>query len=187
MIYPQKISSKKLDSFLKVFGYAILFISILLMIINKLTTPDLYWSHLSICGFVYIWLTVKYSITNTRNIANHVMIQTILIAMLTCFVDYRIGYKGWSLNISLPIIIIIANFAMFIITILNYKDYGKYAISQLAIVLLSLSIVFFVYKGYAKINPLITVSIIISIFNFVISLNLCYRDFKEEIIRRFNI
>lgn len=187
MIYPKKINSKKIDNFFKKFNFIVILISIILLIINKLTTPNIYWSHLCIFGFIYIYLTVRYSITRRSNIANHVMVQTILLAILMYFIDYRIGYKGWSINISLPILIIISNIAMFIITIISYKHYEKYAASQLIIVLLSLSIIYFIYRGYVTANSLINISIIISIFNFVASLILCHRDLKEEIIRKFNI
>ena len=187
MIYPKKINSKKIDSFLKIFSFIVVFISIILLFINKLTTPNIYWSHLCILGFIYIYLTVRYSIKRTKNIANHIMIQTIFLALLVYFIDYRIGYNGWSINLALPIIIIISNIAMFVITIVNYKNYGKYATSQLIIVILSLSIIYFIYIGYVKVNALINISIIISIFNFLVSLILCHRDFKEEIIRKLNI
>ena len=187
MIYPKKIKSKKIDVFLKIFTYSLILVSIILVVINKLTTPDIYWSFLCIFGFIYIALTVRYSVTKTRNIAGHVMIQTILLSALMFFIDYHLGYSGWSINISWPILIMISKVAMFIITIVGYKDYGKYAISQLIIVLFSLSMIYLVYKGYAKANVLINIAVLISIFSFQVSLLLCYRDFKEEIIKRFNI
>ena len=187
MIYPKKIKSKKINKFLKIFTYSLILASILLVIINKLTTPNIYWSVLCIFGFIYTNITVRYSMTKTRNIAGHVMIQTILLAILVIFIDYRIGYIGWSINMAIPILIMISNIAMFIITIISYKHYGKYAVSQLVIVLLSLSIIYLVYKGYAKANILINISVMISIVNFLVSLVLCHRDFKEEIIKKFNI
>lgn len=187
MIYPKKIKSKKIDKFLKIFRFILIIVSVVLLIINKLTTPSIYWSLLCIFGFIYTFLTVRYSITRKNNIANYVMIQTFLLSILMYFIDFHIGYIGWSINISLPIIIIISNVTMFIITIISYKHYEKYATSQLIIVLLSLSIIYFIFKGYAKANILINISIIISIFNFLVSLILCHRDFKEEIIRKFNI
>ena len=187
MIYPKKISSKKIDNFLKIFFICVILVSIVLLIINMITTPDIYWSHLCIVGFIYIFFTVKYSITKLRNISGYVVVQTILLAVLMYFIDYRIGYIGWSINIAIPILIIISNITMFILTIINYKNYGKYAINQLIIVILSLSMIYFVYKGYVNNNALINISIIISIFNFLFSLILCFRDFKEEIIRKFNI
>ena len=187
MIYPKKISSKKIDSFFKIFKLIVVLISIILLIINRLTTPNIYWSHLCIFGFIYIYFTVRYSVTRRANIANHVMIQTILLSVLMYFIDYRIGYTGWSITIAFPILIIIANIAMFIITIISYKHYEKYATSQLIIVLLSLSVIYFIYRGYVMANALINISIVISIFNFLVSLFLCHRDLKEDIIRKFNI
>ena len=187
MLYPQKISSKKIDKITHILRNSVILLSIVLLFINYLTTPKIYWSHLCIAGFIYIYFTVRYSITRTRNIAGYVMVQTLLLAAVMFFVDYRIGYTGWAINISIPILIIIANIAMLILTIINYKDYGKYAISQLIIVLLSLSMVIFVYKGLAKASFLISMAIFMSVFNFAVSLALCHRDFKEEIIRKFNI
>ena len=187
MIYPKKIKSKKIDVFLKIFTFILVLVSILLVVINRLVTPNIYWSALCIFGFIYINLTVRYSITKTRNIAGYVVFQTILLSALVFFIDYRIGYRGWSINISVPILIMISNIAMFIITIMNYKHYEKYAISQLMIVLLSLSMIYLVYKGYATANFLIKISIIISIYNFLVSLLLCHKDFKEELIKKLNI
>ncbi len=187
MIYPKKISNKKIDRFTKILRLVVIILSAVLLLINYLTTPNIYWSHLCILGFVYIYFTIRYSITQTRNIANYVVAQTILIAAIMFIIDYRLGYRGWSVNISIPILIMIANATMFILTIINYKDYGKYAISQLIIVLLSASLSYIVHKGYVKGNVLINISIIISAINFIFSLILCHRDFKEEIIREFNL
>ena len=187
MIYPKKISSKKVNVFVNAFSLCVIAVSIILLIINYFTTPNIYWSHLCICGFLYIYFTVKYSVIMTRNISEYVTIQTVLLAILIYFIDYRLGYSGWSVNIALPIILLIANITMFVVTIINYKNYGKYAINQLIIVLLSLSTIYFVKKGNVPNNALINISIIISMFNFLVSLILCYKDFKEEIIRKFNI
>ena len=167
MIYPKKISSKKLDVFLNITTISLIVISVILLIINLLTSPNIYWSHLCIIGFIYAFFTIKYSIVNTTNISNHVVIQTILLSALICFVDYRIGYRGWSINIAIPILLIISNITMFIITLASYKHYGKYAISQLIIVLISMSTIYFIYKGYAKNSAINNISIIISIINAI--------------------
>ena len=123
MIYPKKISSKKVDTFINIFRICILLISILLLIINKLTTPRIYWSHLCILGFIYIYLTVRYSIASTRNIAGYVTIQTILLALLIYFIDYRLGYRGWSINIAFPILIINKLNALIFFLALSYTPF----------------------------------------------------------------
>lgn len=187
MIYPKKTSSKKIKVFLRIFAFCVIILSCLLLIINYLTSPNIYWSHFCILGFLYIFLTVRHSMTKTQNISGYVLFQTLLLAIILYYADYKMGYKGWSFSIFIPILIIIANITMFILTIINHKKYAKYAVNQLIIVLLSLSIIYFVYKGYAKYNMLINMSILISSVNFGLSLLLCHRDYKEEIIRKFNI
>ncbi len=186
MIYPKKIKNKTINKFFKITILVLALVSIALLILNKLTTPDIYWSHLCIIGFIYIYCTVRYSLTKATNIAGHIMVQSVLTALFLYFIDYQIGYKGWSINICFPIIVIFANIAMFIITIVSHKHFGKFAISQLVIVLLSLSSTYFIYKGLIKASLLINVSILISIINFGFSLILCHKDYKEELVRKFN-
>lgn len=187
MIYPKKINSKKIDVFFRILSGVLILVSILLVVINVFATPNIYWSPLCILGFIYTYLTVKYSITKKTNIAHHVMIQTVLTSILLFVIDYRLGYKGWSASIALPILILFANASMFAITITNYKHYAKYATSQLIITMLSILLIFLVHYGQAKLNALVIITIVISSIGFILSLILCHRDFKEEIIRKFNI
>ena len=187
MIYPKKIKNKTINKFFKITILVLALVSIALLILNKLTTPDIYWSHLCIIGFIYIYFTVRYSVTRNKPVSRHIMFQSILLALLLYFIDYRIGFKGWSVNICFPILIIISNIAMFIITIISHRHYRKNAISQLIIVLLSLSIIYFIYKGFIQASLLINISIAISIINFLFSLIMCHKDIKEELTRKFNM
>ena len=160
MLYPQKLSSKKTNILLKVMLAISLVIAGILVLINKLTSPGVHWAALSNAGIIYIWITVIYSLNKNINIAAHVMIQTIAISILTVFIDYRIGFSGWSLELSIPIILIIANITMFILTIVSHR----------------------------KSNVVLCyVAIGISILNFLITIILCAKDVKEAIIRKFHI
>ena len=187
MLYPKKIKSKTINKAFKIVVLVLTIVSIVLLIINKLTTPNIYWSHLCIFGFIYIFFTVRYSVTSNATVSRHIMFQSILLALLLYFIDYRIGYKGWSVNICFPILIITSNIAMFIITIISHRHYRKNAISQLVIVLLSLSIIYFIYKGFIQASVLINTSIAISVINFLFSLIMCHKDIKEELTRNFNM
>ena len=81
MLYPQKLSSKKSNLIIKSLLIVSIIIAILLVIINKLTTPEIHWAALANSGIIYTWLTVLYSINKNTNIAAHVMIQTIAISI----------------------------------------------------------------------------------------------------------
>ena len=187
MIYPKKLSSKKGDLIFKIFLISSVILGIILFIINKLTTPNIPWATLTNAGIIYIWITVFYSIKKNTNIAGHVLIQAIAISLLTVFIDYKLGFEKWSINISMPIIIIIANVTMLILTIVSYKKYIKYAIYQLIIVLFSMIPVILLSENILENKVLSIVASSISIFNLILTLILSTKDVKEAIVRKFHI
>ena len=147
MLYPQKMNSKKSNLILK-FSISISIITaILLLIINKYTTPDIPWAAFTNAGIIYVWIVVFYSIYKNINIAGHVLLQIIAISILTIFIDNGLGYKGWSINLAIPILIIISNITMLVLTIVNYNRFVKYAIYQLIIVLFSMLPIIFIKEN----------------------------------------
>lgn len=166
---------------------ASILVSLLLILINKLTTPKIPWSALVNGGIVYSWITVMYSIRKNVNIAGHVLVQTLAISILTLFIDYKLGFKGWSINLAIPIMIIVANITMLVLTIVSYKKYIKYAIYQLIIVLFSMLPIFFMTENMVQIKTLSIIASSISIINLVFTLILSSKDVKEVIIRKFHM
>lgn len=136
---------------------------------------------------LYIWVTVLYSINKNINIAGHVLIQTIAISLLTVYIDYKTGFKAWSVNLSIPIIIIIANITMLILTIISRKKYIKYAVYQLLIVIVSTIPIFLVYENLVQDKTLSIIATTISGVNLILSLSLSAKDIKEVIVRKFHI
>lgn len=187
MIYPQKLSSKKGEKVLKILLAISVLLGIILVIINKLTTPNIHWAALANCGIIYIWITVIYSIKRSTNVAGHVLIQTIAISAAALYIDDRIGFIGWSMNIAIPIILITANVTMLILTIVTRKNYIKYAIYQLMIVLITLVSMWLILEQIIKLRILSNITIIISVINLLFSLILCFKDVKEAIIRKFHM
>lgn len=187
MIYPQKLNSKKSDLILKIAIGVSVFVAVLLVMINKLTTPKIPWAALANSGIVYIWVTVFYSIRRRVNIAGHVLLQTIAISLLTVAIDYELGMKSWSINMAIPIVIIVSNITMLILTIVSHKKFIKYAIYQLVIVLFSMLPLIFITEHIAQNKIMSFIASGISIFNLFISLLLCAKDLKEVIVRKFHM
>lgn len=128
-----------------------------------------------------------YSIRKNINIAGHVLVQTLAISALTLFIDYKLGFKGWSINLAIPIMIIVANITMLVLTIVSYKKYIKYAIYQLIIVLFSMLPIIFMTENMVQIKILSIIASSISIINLVFTLILSSKDVKEVIIRKFHM
>lgn len=187
MLYPKKLSSKKRNLIIKIILAVSLFIAILLTIINKLTTPQIHWAAVANAGILYAWITIRYSINKRTNIAGHVMIQAIAISLLMLFIDYKLGFEKWSLNISIPIIIIIANITMLILTIVSHKKFIRYAIYQLIIVLFSMIPVILIGEKIVENIVLSIIASSISVVNLILTLSLSAKDVKDAIIRKFHM
>ena len=187
MLYPQISSIKTNKLIIKILMCASLYIAFLLLLINFLVNERLSWSLICIVGIVYVWITTLYSIYKKVNIAAHVMLQTICVSALTIAIDYIIGFRGWSLEIAVPIIITIANITLFVLTIVNRKRYIKYVIYELIIFIVSLIPMILFFVGIIKSFLLVTISTSIAVVNFLLTIILCGKDVKDEIKRRFHI
>ena len=184
MIYPKEIENKDKEILVKIFLVTSVIFAAILVVINKLTTPEIPWATFACCGIIYIWVTVIYCIKRNTNIAGHVLLQMIIISFAVLFLDNTIGFNGWSVSIAIPIILITANSAMLILTIISHKKYIRYAIYQLLIVLITLISIGLILKA-TSILAIIAMSI--SAFNLIISLILSFKDIKEAIIRKFHM
>lgn len=187
MIYPQKLNSKKSNLIVKIGVSISILVAILLIVINKLTSPHIPWAALANGGIVYLWIVLYYSIHKNINIAGHVLLHTVAISILTVYIDYELGFRGWSIDLAMPILIIISNITMLILTMVSYKKFIKYAIYQLIIVLFSMLPVLLITENMVQNKTLSMIASGISIFNLIISLILCTRDVKEAVIRKFHM
>ena len=187
MIYPKKIKAKKADKIIKIFIFISILIAIILLIINKYTTPDIPWAALSNAGIIYSWVTVIYSIKKNVNIAGQVLLHFVALSVLTSYIDYMLGWKGWSINIAIPIMVIVANITMLVLTIVSHKKYIKYVIYQLIIVILSMLPIVLIQENMIENKILSIFASVVCFINFVLCLSLCTKDIKEEIIRKFHI
>ena len=187
MIYPQKLSSKNGEKVLRVLLSSSVVLGIILILINKLTTPQIHWAELANCGIIYTWITVIYCIKKRANVAGHVFIQSIVISAVLLYIDNRIGFRGWSISIGIPIVVIVANATMFILTMITYKNYIKYGIYQLMIVLASFITIGVILNKIVSLKVLSYIAIAISALSLLISLSLCSKDVKEAVIRKLHM
>lgn len=187
-LYPRIRNVKKDNIAIKIMAIISIVVSTVCLIINICTTTRYMWSLIVIVGIIYSWVTVMYSIYRNVNIASNVMVQLIAISILAICIDHIIGYTGWSLNLAIPIIIMVANTTMFILTIASFHKY-KYAIYQLIIFVLSIiPLVILLFSDEIITKKLLTIiSTSIALFTFVFSLILCGKTIIEELDRRLHM
>ena len=187
MIYPKKLNSRKSKIIIDVLLIFTMLISAILILINKLTTPNVSWAYIAICGIVYFWVTLIYSLKRNTNIAAHILVHMIATSIIVLYIDKILNFTGWSICIGIPIILMAANSTMLGLSIIDSKRYIRYAIYQLVIV--CISIVQFVIAMNLNIDfkVLNIISVVISLLNFIISLILSYKEFYKIIVCKFHI
>ncbi len=173
MLYPKLINVKKSKETIYILGFINVFLFILMLISNYMFSNKLNWSIVAIVSIIYIWRTVYISLKKNTNLASYIFSQLIYLSALIYIIDFAFGNKGWSLNIGIPIVIMIINFAMMIITMIKYKKYVKYALYEIMILTISIVYNIFLCMFSGKISILNGIAFWISISNlaFVIALN----------------
>lgn len=187
MLYPRKISAKKGR---KVFQYLLIasvLVAILLIVVNKITRPDLHWAAIVIADIIYVWVVVIYALCHHKNIAEHVLLQVLAISIFLVYIDYVLGFKKWSLQLAIPIVIIAANIIMAILTITSYKKYIRYVIYELILGIISWTPIIFMYSHLVVNKTMGIVAVGISGINLILSFILCWRVIKESIKRTFHL
>ena len=187
MIYPKKLNSRKSEKIFNIFLVASIIIGIILVIVNKLTTPDIPWAALTNLGIIYIWAIIIYCTKKSSNIAGHILLHMICASIIVLFIDKQFGAIGWSISIAIPIILMTANITMLILTIVSYKKYIKYAIYQLIILMLSFVPCLFILNNKLTFGVLGQISFIVSILNLIITIAFGYTDLAEVIRRKLHM
>ena len=187
MIYPQKLNSKKSNLLVR-FGVLLsILVALILLLLNRYFKPRVPWAAIANGGIIYVWIVLFYSIKKNINIAGHVLLQTLALSALTVFIDYQLGFKAWSLDIIIPVLIVIANVTMFVLTIISYKNFIKYAMYQLVISLFSILPIVLYIENITHNKIMCIIASIISGINLALSLILCTRDLKETVVRKFHM
>ena len=149
MLYP-KLSNIKRNNIILIASIAISIIVInILLIINVLVDKTNHWSMLCIAGIIYVYGTVIY------NIASNVFVQCLLVSLLILAIDYFIGYSGWSINIAIPIVIMVANSTLMVLTIVSRKRYMRYAMYHMLTFLFSMIQLILLFCGVLE-NKVLT-------------------------------
>ena len=187
MLYP-KLSNIKRNNIIFILSIAISIIIIdILLLINVLVDKTNHWSMLCIAGIIYVYGTGIYTKKRNINIASNVFFQCLLVSLLILAIDYFLGYSGWSINISIPIVIIIANSTLMVLTIVSRKRYIRYALYHILTFLFSMIQLVLLFCGVLENKVLTIVASGIAAFSLVLTIMLCGRAMWEETKKRLHM
>ena len=187
MLYPKITNIKRSREIITILKVMSVFLCLMLITINYTFSKNLNWSIIVIISIVYLWYSIIYALDKSVNLASYILFQMTVISILLFVIDYLFGFKQWSLSIGIPIVIMVSNITMVIITMLKYKKYVKYALYEILILLFSIiyNIEISIASNHSPLLNIITLWTSITNLSFVLILN--YDVIKIEFQKKFHI
>lgn len=187
MLYPQITNIKKNRQITYLLLAFTISIAVLLLFINFAYSKKFNWSIVAIVGMIYAWISTIYALDKNVNLAAYTFLQMIEISILLVVIDVVFGFLRWSINIGIPIVIMVSNLTMMIITLIKYKKYVKYAVYEIMILLFSIvyNVIISFMSDSSLILNIITLWFCLTNLSFILALNA--KSLKIEIEKKFHI
>lgn len=187
MLYPKITNVKQSRNITNIFIIVSVFLDIMLLTINFLVSRKLNWSIIAIVSVIYLWISITYALDKNVNLASYTLIQMLVISLFLFIIDFVFGFKKWSFSIGIPIVIMVSNITMMIITMIKHKKYVKYAFYEILILLFSIAYDIFIsfVSIHLPLLNIITLWVCITNLSFVLIFN--YEVLKVELEKKFHI
>ena len=174
--YPDAIATARKFRFVE---NLVLFISIvaecLLIAINFQVDREVAWS--LVIGIILLY----------GNVVLRMAILGLLAIVMLLGIDYLTGYRRWSLDYVFPGGIIAIDLALFILILVNRRNWQSYMMSELLTILLSIVPVVLLQMRIIHFPYLAWGSLGVSVFLFLGTLILGDQRARTELKRRFHI
>jgi hypothetical protein len=137
--------------------FVFLFAISVLAVINIIDDSGLFWSLIPIGAIVYLWFILKLNVFSQLGSVVRITFSSILISLLLIFLNIVIDDTMlWSVDYTLPAIIMVNNFIILLIMLIRSKAFHYNAFPLFLLVLLSLVPLLLYFIGIAQ-NPRIAV------------------------------
>ncbi|HOP99344.1 MAG TPA: DUF6320 domain-containing protein [Acetivibrio clariflavus] len=96
----------------------LIFISVVAIVISfiiyRLFPTSVNWPVLVVMGIMSVWISIGYVLRKRSNITKTIMWQVVIMSLLSIIWDWKIGWRGWSLDYAIPFLCIAAIIVMFV-------------------------------------------------------------------------
>lgn len=186
--YPDIVKKRKWIKFvIRLCIFLSIIAEIILVLINYATYKGTPWSVVTGACFAYICFTIAYSFQRYVSHRSKLAVQALAMIPLIMIIDHVYGGNGWSINFGIPIMVLVLDLVVFILSMVNFRKCHVYLMVQLVGILMSLICSIVVILGDYKVKMLSIVSTVVSIIIFMIIVLLGEKKSTSELAKRFRI
>lgn len=142
---PLKYDKQHIARWLVLLSFLIIFITLGL---GLMWQGRIQWLQAALFGVVTMWLVVLIIIRKRRNLAKSLLYLLVILSLLCLYLDYLIGWTGWSTTYAVPLICIATFIGMFVSSWLMRMQTADYILYLATAALLGLVPVLFLIFGW---------------------------------------
>ena len=186
--YPDIVKKRKWIKFvIRLSVFLSIIAEIILVLINYITFKNTLWSIVTGACLAYVCFTIAYSFQRYVSHRAKLAVQVIVAIPLIIIIDQVYGGNGWSINFGIPIMVLVLDLVVFILSMVNFKKCHVYLMVQLTGIIMSFICSIFVIIGRYKVKMLSVVATVVSIIVFMIIVFLGEKKSTSELAKRFRI
>lgn len=140
-----------------------------------------------IFGLMITWTLVVIFVQKRRNIVKTILYYLLFISIMSVYFDYTNGWLGWSITFVIPIISIASLLAMFIYAQVASLEISDYILYLQLTSLLGLAPLVFLIMDWVKLTLPSVLSVLFSLFMFVLLLLKYRRLMILELQKRMHL
>lgn len=128
-IYPEIPPSFQRNLAIQIMAFISIAAIVASFVLYQIFPSELNWPMFELLGLISMWLSLIVVLRKRRNIPKTIMWQVLIVSGLSVIWDWKIGYRGWSLDYAIPIICVSAMLVMFVtakVMNLGVGDYISY-------------------------------------------------------------
>lgn len=123
----------------RIIAFIFMFAMAVLGVINIVDGSGTLWSLIPIGGIVYAWIILKLNVFSRLGSVMRITFSSIMLSLLLIFLNFFIDDSTrWSINYTLPAIIMVNNTLILLILLIRKRPFYLYAFQLLLLILLSL-------------------------------------------------
>lgn len=187
-MYPNvRIMARKLMLISRVYLVCAMILEVLLVYINVVSDSQTWWSVIAALGFVYVYMLIRFAILGKSGYKSKVTILSLIAVLMLVAADFLYGYRGWSINYALPVIILLVDLSILFLMFFNRRNWQSYMMWQLFMILCSVVSLVFSLLGIATRPFMGELAFTASVLLFVGTVIIGDRRARTELKRRFHV
>lgn len=187
-MYPNvRPMTRKLMLISRIYLFCAILVEVLLVYINAVTEHEIWWSVIPGLMFLYGYMLIRYAILGKSGYKSKIIVLTLIAILMMVAADFVVGYRGWSVNYTLPAGILLIDAGILVLMFYNRRNWQSYMMWQIFMILCSIVPLVFSKVGIVTAPLLGLIAFAASVFLFLGTLIIGDRKARTELKRRFHI